>query len=326
MTHRERVRAAIKGQDVDRVPVSMWRHFFSEETSADSLAGAMVGFQRRYDWDFMKINPRASYHVEDWGVRLKYEGDDAPRVIETPIKSAADWLDIEVLDIRRGALGEQLKSLQLIARELRGDVPFIMTVFTPLSIASRLVDSESDFLKYLREDWDKVVYAMEVIAETFTSFSKACLETGASGLFFASTTWATADRFTEDEYRYWSKPFDLKILNSLPDDGFSVMHVCGDNILLNAVHDYPVQAFNWDARKKGNPSLVEGKSMVNGRAVIGGIAHDRTLVESSPEILRSEITGMRIGLGDKGWFLGPGCTFPPETPDGNIQAIREAVK
>lgn len=67
MTRWERLRAALKGQDVDRVPVSMWRHFFAKETSAESLAEAMIGFQSRFDWDFMKVNPRASYHVEDWG-------------------------------------------------------------------------------------------------------------------------------------------------------------------------------------------------------------------------------------------------------------------
>jgi uroporphyrinogen decarboxylase len=75
MTHWERIRAAIKGQDVDRVPISMWRHFFTMETSSEPLAEAMLDFQSRFDWDFMKVNPRASYHVEDWGVKVKYSGD-----------------------------------------------------------------------------------------------------------------------------------------------------------------------------------------------------------------------------------------------------------
>jgi len=65
MSHRERVRASLAGEETDRPPVSMWRHFFEDETSAEGLAEAMLGFQRRYDWDFMKVNPRASYHAED---------------------------------------------------------------------------------------------------------------------------------------------------------------------------------------------------------------------------------------------------------------------
>ena len=290
MTRWERVRAALKGQDVDRVPVSMWRHFFTKETSAESLAEAMLGFQSRFDWDFMKVNPRASYHVEDWGVRVKYQGDASPTVIETPVKTPTDWLKLKVLDINKGVLGEHLTSLEIIARRLKGEVPFIMTVFTPLSIAGRLVDSEEVFLSHLREHTDKVNYAMEVITETFTRFSKACLERGASGLFYATTSWATTDRLTEKEYRRFSRPFDLKLLAALPPAEFHVLHVCRQNNLLRAVRDYPVHAFSWDPRGAGNPSLAEGKRMVNGRTVIGGIAQDRSLVESDPVKLAAEIS------------------------------------
>ncbi len=65
--------------------------------------------------------------------------------------------------------------------------------------------------------------------------------------------------------------------------------------------------------------------MVNGRTVIGGIAQDRSLVESDPMKLAAEIRGMRIAMGKKGWMLGPGCTFPPETPEANLLAIRNSV-
>ena len=74
MTHRVRVTAALRGEDVDRPPVSMWRHFYEAETSAEGLAEAMLGFQRSYDWDFMKVNPRASYHAERWGLQTDYAG------------------------------------------------------------------------------------------------------------------------------------------------------------------------------------------------------------------------------------------------------------
>ena len=59
MTHQERVTAALRSEEVDRPAVSMWRHFYGQETTAEGLAQAMLAFQRRYDWDFMKVNPRA---------------------------------------------------------------------------------------------------------------------------------------------------------------------------------------------------------------------------------------------------------------------------
>ena len=77
MTHWERVRAALGGSEVDRPPTSMWRHFFGQETSANGLAQAMVEYQRRFDWDFVKVNSRASYHSEDWGVKQRFSDTDS---------------------------------------------------------------------------------------------------------------------------------------------------------------------------------------------------------------------------------------------------------
>ena len=326
MTHWERVRAALKGNNIDRVPVSMWRHFYSMETSPETLAEAMLGFQNRFDWDFMKINPRASYHVEDWGVTIKYDGDNAPNVVAAPVKTPDDWLKLKALDIHKGVLKEHLVSLELISRGLKNRLPFIMTVFTPLSIASRLVDSEELFLMHLREHTSKVNQALEVITGTFIEFSRACLERGASGLFYATTSWATTDSLTTEEYRKYAMSYDLKLLAALPLAEFHVLHVCRNNNMLDLLKDYPVHAFNWDAMGKGNSSLAEGKMMVGSRAVIGGISHDTGLVNAAPAQLAAEIRSMRLAMGKKGWMVGPGCTFPPETPDVNLQAIRDSAK
>jgi len=66
MTRRERIRKTLLGEATDRPPVSFWRHFYHRESSAQELAEAMLEFRPTYDWDLMKVNPRASYHVEDW--------------------------------------------------------------------------------------------------------------------------------------------------------------------------------------------------------------------------------------------------------------------
>lgn len=325
MTRWERVRAALKGDKVDRLPVSMWRHFYSMENSAPTLAEAMLGFQDRFDWDFMKVNPRAYYHVEDWGVRIKYDGDSSPRVVAVPVKAPTDWSKLKVLDVNKGVLKEHLLALEMISRELKGEVPFIMTVFTPLSIASRLTTSEEVFLNHLREHTSEVNQALEVITETFISFSKACLERGASGLFYATTSWATTDSLTEEEYKRFAMPSDLKLLSALPPAGFHVLHVCRNNNMLALLKNYPVHAFNWDARGAGNLSLSEGKKILGDRTVIGGMPHDRTLVTAPPEQLAAQVEELHTSMGDRGWMLGSGCTFPPDTPVENLRAIRNAV-
>ena len=67
MERKERMRAALAGEDVDRMPVSLWRHNFLREWSADELADETVRLYRRHDWDLVKLNPRWSYLPEAWG-------------------------------------------------------------------------------------------------------------------------------------------------------------------------------------------------------------------------------------------------------------------
>jgi uroporphyrinogen decarboxylase len=325
MTHQERVMAALQGKDLDRPPVSLWRHFYGGETSAAGLAGAMLGFQERYDWDFMKVNPRASYHVEDWGAKVKYDGDTKPRVTAAPIHAPDDWAKIRPLDINRGVLKEQLTALETIARKLNGEVPFLMTVFTPLSIAADLAESEDLFLRHLRRHTEKVNAALEAITATFVKFSRACLERGAAGLFYATTSWATTDRLTAAEYDKYARPYDLKLLAALPPADFHVLHVCKQHNLLNALADYPLHAFNWDTHGEGNLSLAEGKKLLQGKTVIGGVPNDQRLVAASPAQLAADIAGLRAEMGRRGWMLGTGCTFPPETPEANLRAVRQAA-
>ena len=325
MSHHERVSAALRGDDVDRPPVSMWRHFFADETTAEGLAEAMLGFQRRYDWDFMKLNPRASYHVEDWGLQVGYRGNSAPQILGWPVREPEDWLKLEVLDPEHGVLGEQLRAVEAISRGLDGQVPFLMTVFTPLSIASRLAPSDDVFMEHVIGHWDEVRQALDVITETFVRFSKACLDRGASGLFYATTSWATTDRMTPEQYARYARPHDLRLLESLPETEFTMLHVCKDNNMLQHLLDYPVHAFNWDARSRTNPSLAEGRAMAGTRAVVGGLETGGVAVGTDPDAVAAEVSGMRLAMGRRGWMLGTGCTFAPDMPEANIEAVQRAA-
>ncbi|MBI2957559.1 MAG: hypothetical protein HYY32_01830 [Chloroflexi bacterium] len=325
MTHNERVGETLRGRATDRVPVSMWRHFFARETSPEGLAEAMLAYQEEFDWDFMKVNPRASYHVEDWGVRTKYHGDAPPAVVEFPIGIPEDWKRIRVLDTRRGVLGEHLKALEMITSRLRGSLPVLMTIFNPISVASRLAPSEEVFLKHLREDRDKLVPAMEAITATFAAFSAACIERGVSGLFFATTAWATTARLSEQEYAEFARPFDLKLLAALPAAEFHILHVCHDHNMLRSLSDYPVHAFNWDCLAAGNASLPEGKNIVRGKAVIGGVPIGKALIDAQPAEITRQLRALHGAAGTTGWMLGTGCTYDPSTPAANVRAVRDAV-
>jgi uroporphyrinogen decarboxylase len=325
MNKRERVTAALRGVAVDRPPISFWRHFFEKETSAAGLAEAMLGFQRTYDWDFMKVNPRACYHAEPWGCRFQFSGQPhiEPKLLEAAVKTPEDWRKVTALPPNAGALGEQLEALRLIKEGLRGEVPFVETVFTPLSVAGRLVGSDDVMREHLRRYPERVHEALEAITTTFEGFAKACLDAGVDGLFFATTGWATYDRLTDAEYEEFGRPYDLRVLQAVQGAPFNILHVCRSHNMLWKLMDYPAHAVNWATADATNPKLGEVWRQSH-RAVIGGVDHLGTLRQGAPEAVRGEVKGAveqtRIGL-----FVGPGCSISPQTPEANLRAARQAV-
>jgi uroporphyrinogen decarboxylase len=326
MTHRERVEAALKGKSVDRPPISAWRHFFSQENSAEDMADAMLRFQREYKWDFMKVNPRASYHAEDWGVEMRFSDSDAegPSVEHWPVKRAEDWDAVKPLEVTQGVLGEQLEALRRIADGLAGQVPYLMTVFTPLSIAERLAGSPDAMLRYLRHDTRRVQDALQRITDTFIEFGRECLAIGASGTFFATTGWATRDAWSEAEYREVARPYDLRFLQALDGAEFHLLHVCRSNNMLAAFADYPVAALNWDSQDQTNPSLAEG-ARLTGKCVVGGVSHGTLLGEGTPQDVAAQVREHVGAMTGSRWMLGTGCTYAPAVPEANVRALRAAV-
>jgi len=325
---KERIDAALRGEPVDRVPASMWGHDFLREWNAQSLAEAMVENFTRYDWDYMKVNPRACYHVEGWGVKVRPSGEKykAPIIEDTPIKSASDWKRIRPLEPDQGALGEQLNALQLINHSVGYDAYFVQTIFCPLGVAKYLAGNKNEPVQQtIREDRAAMHAALRVITETFTTYAIACMERGASGIFYATNGWASEGLLTADQYREFGEQYDLEFLDGIKSRSkFNILHNCGTRIYFDLLESYPVQAINWAATLEGNPDLREGKLRSN-KAVMGGISEKTTLKAGTPEQVREEVEQALEQTGGRHFLLAPGCSIPPETPLKNLEAIRAAL-
>jgi uroporphyrinogen decarboxylase len=325
MNKRERVRAALQGNPVDRPPISFWRHFFEKETSAAGLAQAMLGFQRTYEWDFMKVNPRACYHVEPWGCRFQFSGQPHidPKLIEAVIKTPDNWGQIKPLSPTTGAFGEQLEALRLIKEGLGGEVPFVETIFTPLSVAGRLVGSDEVMCDHLKQHPERVHEALEAITVTFEGFARSCLEVGVDGVFYATTGWATYDRLTDAEYAEFGRPYDVRILRAVEGASFNILHVCRSHNMLWKLMDYPAHAVNWATADATNPQIGEVWQRSH-RPVIGGVDHLDTLRHGTPEAVAAQIRNA-VGQAREGLLIGPGCSISPQTPEVNLRAARAMV-
>jgi uroporphyrinogen decarboxylase len=323
MSKRDRLTAAIRGEETDRPLVALWRHFPTDDLDPEQLALSALAFQTQYDWDFIKLTPTSSYSVEDWGCRVAYRGhpEGTSEYVARPIQAPADWARLEPLDSHSGALGQQLACIRR-ARELAGpDIPIIETVFSPLAQAKNLLGDGLEIV-HLRRHRVEIQHALEVIAETTARFVAAALEAGADGIFYAMQR-ASANALSEAEYREVARPLDLRVLEAASDASFNLLHLHGLHTYFDLVADYPAHALNWHDRDTG-PSLAEGARRFPGM-VVGGLSQ-RDMVEGSPHSVRALAREAVEALGGRRLCLSTGCVMQTVTPWGNIRALRSAAQ
>jgi uroporphyrinogen decarboxylase len=299
---------------------------YHRESSAAELVEHTLERQREYRWDWVKLNPRKHYHVEDWGVRYRYSGrpNEKPVLEAWPIQHPEDWGRVTERPADSGALGEQIEAVRLLRKALTLDVPFVETVFTPLAVLAEMVPQPQALRAAMESHPEQVRRALEAVTATYERFVPRLLDAGAEGIFFATTDWGSRNLLTAEEHRSWSRPYDQRILAAMSGAPFNVLHVCKSNALLFELADYPVSAFSYDATDASNPSLAEALARVPG-ALMGGISYEDALQESSPQRLRGELARGMEQTGGRKWLIAPGCSIPPTTPAANLHAIRDAV-
>jgi len=166
---RTRVEAALKGGKVDRAPAGAWGHTYREEWSPQALATVTALRRARYEWDFIKFQPRASCFAEAFGARYASSNHSlrAPREVSHPIHGHRDWPGLPEAGASAPSLAEQVESLRLTVEAVGPDVPVIQTVFSPITVAGYLVGKDKRrAVRDLRRDPDSVLPALERIPGT----------------------------------------------------------------------------------------------------------------------------------------------------------------
>lgn len=323
MDPRERVTAAVRGEPVDRVPFAVWRHFYPDENEgARKLAETTVAFTKRHQLDLVKYNPRAQYHAEPWGTRYEYSGADRPRAERHAVERAEDWGRIERRGIDEPAFTELLEGLRLV-RDALADLPLVATIFTPIAVASYLVGHER-IVEHVREHPERVLAALDPIADTFRDLAAACCEI-ADGIFLATLPLASRDILTDAEYARFGTPYDLRVLEGARGAPLNVLHVCGENApVVELGSSYDVAAVSWNVHGRANPGLDVFLARAPGRAAIGGLSEGAFLEASRDTAMAEARFGRSITRGRR-WICAGPCTISVESRPEAIDAARDAL-
>ena len=323
MTHWERLQAAIQGDEVDHLPISLWRHWPVEDETPQGLAAATIRWQHEYEFDLVKFMPTGTYGLEDWGAKTtRGSGPVGTRVVaKFAVTSAEAWPRLAQLDVTQGDLGRHIEAIRLAADGLRNGVPILQTVFSPLTTAYKLAGER--VYADLRRHPERLEEGLQIIADTTARFALASIRAGAHGVFFATQS-STYRLLNEAEYRQFGMPYDLMVLNAVrAETDLNMLHVHGEDIMFDLMADYPVQMLNWHDRITW-PSLADASSRFDG-LLVGGIREFRTLRKGPVSAIQAEVHDARAQTDGRRLMLGAGCVIPTDIPATHVCAAVQAV-
>lgn len=319
MTKRERVVAAIRGEDVDCVPSSFSLHFPADRAFGEAAIKSHFDFLTTIDTDILKIMNENL---------VPYMGE---------VERAADYKQIQV-SIHDTFMVDQLDLIGKIVDRTDGNTFTMGTVhgitasaIHPLEKMSKRFDYNSvrSYLSQLvAEDPVPVVDGMKRIADALCDLVTESVKRGLDGIYYAALG-GEKRFFTDEQFATWIEPLDKMVLRAIREaGGYCFLHICKDALNMDRYKAYPefCDVANWGVYEAPFP-LEAGRTMFAGKTIMGGLEHrSGVIVNGSPDEIRSEVHRIIRSVGKKRFILGADCTLDTYQNLHNVRIAVEAAR
>ncbi|MFW9921003.1 MAG: uroporphyrinogen decarboxylase family protein [Candidatus Thorarchaeota archaeon] len=313
----------------EQIPLALWKHHPDADRSPEGLAQAEVAFHKKFDSDVMKISFFGHYPCIDFGCEAEYDGaiTGSTTLTKAAIGQTSDWEVLDKPDVMEGEFGNQVRAVELIQKYAHGIVPTMATIFDGPMVADKICDKE--LARYMDESPEVIESALDIITDVMIDFARATLEAGADGVFIASQH-STMASVSDEHYKKFILPQDEKLISKLRGKAkFIVMHLHArepnEVIRFDPIsRTKGLDAVNWEDQTS-SIDLREGKSIAK-KTAFGGIDHNGIFRTGTPEEARRQVIEAIDEAGLEHLVIAPGCVITIDTPEDNIQAVKQAVR
>lgn len=300
----QRVKEVLHGEKADRPPFTYWHHFRLEKFPGEKHAETTLAFYRKFDVDLLKVMSDFPYPV--------------PQGLDK-ITEEADWQRLEVL---KNPFPEQIKALNIIHKELKGEALFVETIFQSWTVARKL-SSRAALAKLKDENPDLLKRMLRTISQSQANHVRQALDAGAAGIFLAVEA-ANDDIMDAEEYQKLVRESDLIVLDAAQNGGhLNILHMHGNKIHFDLLVSYPVQIINYSVHGTGI-DLNVAKTKFSG-TIMGGLDENR-IAKVPRDELKSQIEAAARVMQNRRFILSPGCSVPDDIPDEPLLQVKEIVQ
>ncbi len=312
-------------EEIEELPVALWKHFPQYDLDPRSLAEAHMNFQVKFDLDLLKISPHGRYPVIDFGCTL---GDVDPitgsrRCQKCRIKKGEDWEEVEEVDVSSGEYGKQLRVYELIAGKLADEVPLLATVFSPFMVASKM---DPNLLVHVQREADSVREGIRVLTRVTREYASASLEVGVHGIFLATQHYTIS--FSESFVNDWENQWISEVIKGVRARAeVMILHLHGDEPRMDlAMQLSGIDGWNWHDQAT-EPKLAKVEEKIRERGLIlGGIGISREKINIQEQYIGQLNEVIKENQHLRHWYLAPGCVLPQWLSDEEIEQFLSVVR
>jgi MtaA/CmuA family methyltransferase len=329
MTGLERIRSAMRGEEVDRIP---WVPFVgchagaligatatelleSEETMLKGMEEAV----RRYTPDGIPVTFDLQIEAEVLGCELTWADDNPPAVSSHALSAGRALADLSVPRPDQGRIGLVLN----VARRLRQAHPEIALyglITGPFTLGLHLMGT--DIFMQMFDDPDNVHSVLGFCRDVCLAMAGYYHDAGCDVV-------AVVDPMTSqigpEQFVEWVSPYATEVFDSIRQRGcLSSFFVCG-HAQQNIEAMCACRPDNISVDENIPLQFVRDVCTEKGVSFGGNMQLTTVLLLGKPlDAQKNAIACMDVG-GTKAFILSPGCDLPFATPPENLEAVLEVV-
>lgn len=305
MTRHERWLAAVRGQAVDRVPVTAWMHLATEHLPPVQAAQLHQAWWQTCDWDLLKV--MADYRL---GIPDGLESFDCPdKILALAAAVRADR-----------CFEQQRQCVEHLMASVGPQVPILDSGYDPYTFLLRHVGH--DQAAHLWAHAEATLLVLQAITECMCAHLQQLKRMGVSGYFhatFGAIAPGQPRGISAAVFEHFVRPFDLQILDAA-EGLVRVLHAHGSGVLLERLQGYPFEVLHLADRTPGNPTLTQLRQWTP-RCLMGGV-DERTFTGLSVPELRQQVGQAIAQAGSAGLIVAPGCALAPSSSGRLLRTLR----
>lgn len=329
MTGKERVLAAIKCKEVDRVP---WVPFVGVHAGAllgksateflkseDLIVEGVSKAIEKYNPDGVPVVFDLQIEAEVFGCELNWADENPPAVCSHPLGNGTKLEDLKIPQADEGRIGISLNAAKRL-REEHPDIALYGLITGPFTLALHLLGT--DIFMKMFDDIEYVNKLLDFCKETCKAMSKYYIDAGCD---IVAVVDPMTSQIGPDQFKQFITPHAIEIFDNIRElGGLGSFFVCG-----HAQQNIEVMCQS----KPDNISIDENIPLdyvkdicaKEGVSFGGNMQLTTVLLLGQPDdAKKNALACLDIG-GEEGFLLAPGCDLPYATPPANLECIHKVV-